>query len=110
MAKKAKDAFQILKATGQSIVIEIFLESPTESNRSHGTKTVVDGKEVQLRDGKNYVIGKMFGKLPFKINGKTVKVNGNIILPVEETAADIENITLTPPPLIPPPTSATENE
>jgi hypothetical protein len=94
--KKAIDYYRVVSLVGNVLTVAFTLETPSESNVSQST-------------GKSHVIGRAFGKLPYRIKGTQLRINANIMLPIEGAKeengiVDIE-ITSTTPPVIPPPSA-----
>ena len=80
---KASDHFKVVSVKDGIMTLEVKLSAPSALNRSTGTITTdtATGKEMKIKDGKNYVIGKAWGALPFRVNGKTPKINMSVMLP-----------------------------
>jgi len=107
MIKKKQEYFTAT-VEADCLVLRMKLEAPSADNRSKGSEVELAGKMTKLRDGDNYVIGRAFGKLPFAINGKIVKVNAYVTVPVDDAkSTKVTEITFrTPPPVIAPGTPA----
>jgi hypothetical protein len=61
------------------VTIKFLLEKPTAENKSES--------------GKTNVVGRAFGKLPYIMNGKQLKISANIMLPADteksETVSEV---------------------
>lgn len=79
MAKKASDYFKVVSLEGHKLTLEITLEAPTTDNLSS--------------KGNSNIIGRAFGKLPFHVGGKQMKINAFVMLPTDSNKA-VEEVEL----------------
>lgn len=68
--KKASDYFKVEGFKDGVLHIAINLQKPSEEN--------VSGS------GETYVIGRAFGKLPFMLKGKNLKINASVMVPLSD--------------------------